>query len=144
MSYFIVLSGRNASKVHVAIGKLVPIVEAQSYLANLASEIEAADGGPCFFWDDEASGTSEELLISLEESILNSSRHKEHPLFKTLRECERLAVSVRFWTATNDLRAFSHVPQLLNAEEAIAMLHSELMVNPTLGFALHPVQTPKP
>jgi hypothetical protein len=142
MSYFVVLSGANASNLSVAMGRLVPIAEAQTYLVRLQSSIQAVDGGPCFFWDDGETGTSEELFTSLEESLLDATQHKEHAIFKALRDCETLALNVRLWTATDDLQAFSHVPILQSAEEAIALLRAELMINPRLGFTLHPEHAP--
>src|ERR1700694_2820788 len=138
MSYFIVISGKLATSVEVASGQLLPLSDAQSYVANLGPKIAALDGSPSFFWADGKTGTSHELVSAVEEDLFEKSPLEASALAQLIKSCESHQASARVWWATNDLDAFAKVAETRSASEALALLHNQVGKGPTIGFAMHP------
>jgi hypothetical protein len=121
MSYFAVLSGNGAASVDVAAGTLVPIEAAQSYLASLALEIAEQDGTPSYFWDDNETGTSHEIICAAEDA-LREGAFDQSALSQLIHACEQGGFSLRVWWAANDRDAFLQVPQTRTAAETYSLL----------------------
>src|SRR5260221_10383740 len=122
MSYFVVISGENAASVGATEGHLVPISEAQSYVANLAPKIAAIDGSPSFFWDDNETGTSHELVCAAERGLFEEHPLEASALGHLLKSCESHNVAARIWWADNRPDAFLQVPKISSTAEALALL----------------------
>ncbi|QBB71620.1 hypothetical protein ELE36_15340 [Pseudolysobacter antarcticus] len=137
MSYFITISGKNAESVEVPSGRLIPIREAQSYLAKLAALIEAADGSPSLWWDDGETETSTELVCAAEEDIFEDRLIEESALGKVIERCESLHTVIRIWWASDDADPFK-LPTVKNAAEAYALIQSDGSKGFRLAFVLQP------
>ena len=138
MSYFAVISGKNATLVEVTAGRLVPISEAQSYLVNLEQGIAAADGSPSFFWDDNKTGTSHELISDVDKCLFEERSVETSALAHLIQSCESHNVAARVWWASNEPDAFSRVVETNSAVEALALLQQQAGKGAGIGFVLHP------
>jgi len=138
MSYFIVISGKSSESVQTAEGRLVPISQAQPYVALLASRIAAMDGNPSFFWDDGKTGTSDELVCAAEDEALEGRPIEASGLGRAIKSCEQHHVSARIWWATNEPDAFMKVSVLSSSAEALAMLQQQSGKGAGIGFVMQP------
>ena len=139
MSYFIVISGANAGNVEVPSGRLIPTQEAQSYVATLAPQIEAMDGSPSLFWDDDETGTSDELVSAFEADLLEGNRSVESTAIGcVIKNCELLKVTIRIWWPGNDPQAFSQVLEVRTAAEAFALIQERVGRYAGASFVFHP------
>ena len=138
MSYFAVLSGNGAASVDVAAGTLVPIEAAQSYLASLAAKIAEHDGAPSFFWDDNETGTSHEIICDAEDA-LREGAFDQSALSQLIYACEQRGLSLRVWWAASDRDAFLQVPQTNTAAETYSVLRPlSDQARTNICFALRP------
>lgn len=139
MSYFIVISGAHASDVDVISGRLVSTQETQSYVARLAPQIEAVDGNPSFFWDDDETGTSDVLVSDFEVELLEKGRSVEGTVLgRVIKNCELLRVTIRIWWAGNDPQVFSQVPEVKTAAAAFALIQVRAGGYAGASFVLRP------
>ena len=144
MSYFIVISGKNVALVNATAGRLLPIIEAQPYVANLAQEIQALDGSPSFFWDDSETGTSHELVCAAENGLFEDQPLESSALGQLIKSCELHNVTARVWWPTNEPNSFDHVARTSCAAEAFALIHAQAGKGAGIGFVLHPNYSSKP
>lgn len=138
MSYFIILSGANVRAIDVPIGRLIPTSEAQAYVARLAPQINALDGDPAMLWDDGETGTSDEIVCAVESDVLEGLSLDALPLISVIKNCESHHVSVRVWWANNDPLAFSQVPEVVSAAEALTLFKKNAGNGSSMGVVLHP------
>ena len=144
MSYFVVVSGESADLVAPNGGRLVPMSDAQPYVSNLSAKIAAADGGPSYFWEDNETGTSSELVWAAENSILDDGSAEASALGRLLASCEAHGVTARVWWANDDSEAYLGVPNVLSATNALEVLRNQVGRGPGVGFVMHPNFSSKP
>ena len=138
MSYFIVISGKNAHLVNSIAGQLLPISQGQSYVANLEAMISIADGSPSLFWDDGESGTSHGLVRAAQDCLFNETPIKMSALACLINNANRQGVTVRVWWASNEPDACMHVPETECAAEAISLFQNQSAKVMGVGFVMHP------
>jgi hypothetical protein len=144
MSYFIVISGIRAKSMGLQAGRLIPLSEAQPYVSGLSEKIMALDGGPSFFWDDDETGTSSELVWEAENSVLENLSLEASALGKLLADCEANHVTARIWWAGNDSDSYLKVPAVLSSVEALELVSAQAGMGPGIGFVLHSNYSSKP
>jgi hypothetical protein len=68
MSYFMTLAGNPVNLAGFEPLELIPVMQAQTYLQELAPTIITADGEPLFLVHDGKTGTSHDLLVTAAEN----------------------------------------------------------------------------
>jgi len=142
MSYFAVISGKNAKSVSVREGHLVPLSESQPYIANLTDALAERDGTPALLWDDGETGTSNDVICAAEEDLWEERGLESSALWQLLVNCDRSAVSVRVWWANNDPNAFQRVDIATSASEVLALILRQMDGSSggprNICFVMHP------
>ena len=136
MSYFVVISGPNSVSLEVAAGCLVPIAQAQSYIASLGADLARVDGSPSFLWDDGSTGTSDHLVCAAEDAMSEGHPIEPTAFGQAILNCEALGVSLRVWWANNSLDAYIRVPSVVNSTEAFAIMRENSGNGPAISFAM--------
>jgi hypothetical protein len=138
MSYFIVISGPRIDELCVDSGQLVPVAQAQNYVAALAQRIGQLDGRPCMFWDDGETLTSDEIVGSALEAGMRGHSIADTHLCKAVARCDDLKLTLRLWFADNDAEAFAKVASATGVKDAIALLAQSGRFD-TKGIVMKPI-----
>lgn len=138
MSYFIVISGKNASALSVDEGCLTPINRAQLYICRLASDISSLDGSPAYLWEDGESGTSSKIVYNLENHVLEEKSLDASAFGKVVLACESLGLNLRLWWANNSPDAFTDVACIKTMAEASSLISRQACSCDVIGLLFNP------
>src|SRR5687767_5337579 len=105
MSYFMTIAGAVTAGDVPTNATLVPVKDAQAYVARLESELAQLDGTPVFLVDDGESGTSHGFVTEVGEALFQDLPLREVPFVILLESCFRHRWSFRVWLADDDPQA---------------------------------------
>src|SRR5688572_5272108 len=99
------VSGAHDPSVVPTPAQLVQASVAQEYVADLAKEIEALDGGPVYLLDDGETGTSDAVIMHAKDELWSGGTIENTTLASVLRWCFSNGFNFRIWLADNNPRA---------------------------------------
>jgi hypothetical protein len=137
MSYFAVISGAE-TKLTVSRGSLVPALNAQSYISNLAAFFESTDGPFPQLWEDGESGTTDEIISDAEGEIANGCEPKETDLGRVLVKCQKIGATVRVRWAGNSENPHMRVQELESVNATVQLIRELATNGNSLCFVMRP------
>ena len=103
------IAGTQSVNVDVVNGVyFVPVSDTQSYLLNIAEDIQGVDGGPLFLVDD-GSGTSQDFVVEAENRLRYGETLDGTIMLALIGYCVKNGNSFRIWYATNEADAYKSV-----------------------------------
>lgn len=122
MSYFVTISGTVTEADVLVPARLIPASKAQRYIANLEAELKRLDGAPVYLVEDGDTGTSEDLVMEVNEALWEGRPASGLPLVVMLERCFVNKRNFRFWLANSSASSHVHVhpvPDINSVLEAI-------------------------
>jgi hypothetical protein len=135
MSYFAVIVGDIGALVPGA-GTLVPVRDAQSYIAALGETLSEADGRPQFLWEDGESGTTTDVVREAEERIQDGARPEDTIVGRLIRQCTPGGNGLRIWWAGNEPNSHQRVENVSTEIDAMTLLKSQALAGENIALHL--------
>ena len=147
MSYFVAISGKNASSISPVRGKFVAASDAQSYFSGLAGLIGRGTGQPVFLWDDDETGTSDDLVCEACDEIQLAGKSEPGSAFASmLASCEAAGCTLHVWwpSRLEDIGGLSGLPVSPTAAKALELFVAQASQGASIGLVLQPNYSSEP
>ena len=126
MSYFMTIAGTPSVNVDVVNGvHFVPVSDTQSYLLNIAADIQGVDGGPLFLVDD-GSGTSQDFVVEAENRLRYRETLEGTIMLALIGYCVKNGNSFRIWYA-DEADAYKSVVTCSSLAEICSIMMNQAM-----------------
>lgn len=147
MSYFVAISGEKASSISPVRGRFVAASNAQSYFSGLAELIGRATGQPVFLWDDDETGTSDDLVCEACDEIQLAGNSEPDSAFASMLEsCEVAGCTLHVWWPSHleSIGGLSALPVSHSAAKALELFVAQASQGANVGLVLQPNYSSEP